>query len=290
MLLDGARNVFDLNAELEAKLADARAKFWKENPPAKALDEVRRICGIRKLAELPQVQTEVKGSIQRDGYSVDKLVIQPEPGINLPALAFVPEKRTGQATLYLHEAGKQVDATPGGPIEKLVREGQIVLAVDLRGLGETRDETGARDFSSYLGGEWRDTTLAYLLGKSYLAMRAEDILVCARCLTGYQKGAQPNVVHLRGIGRVGPAALHAAALEPQSFASVYLKNCLVSWASVVHTPLAKNQFVNLVHGALKVYDLPDLLGTLPAEKRTMESPLDATEHALASESSEKKQP
>ncbi len=102
--------------------------------------------------------------------------------------------------------------------------------------------------------------------------RAEDILVCARFLSTYQ-GA--NKVHLMSIGHTGPAALHAAALEPQLFASVTLKNSLVSWADVVATPTAVNQFRNLVFGSQKVYDLPDLVNTLPRGKLTVIDPFNA---------------
>lgn len=280
LLLDGARSVYDLNIEHEAKLAKARKKFWREAAPAQALNEVRRVCGIQPLNALPQVTPQKIGaSIERDGYRIDKLLFQPEPGIQLPALAFVPEKRTGQATLYLHEAGKHADAGPGEPIEKLVREGQVVLAVDLRGVGETQVNS-PKGYAVYLGDEWREVTMAYLLGKSYLAMRAEDIMVCARFLADFESSGKANAVHMVSVGRVGPPALHAAALEPQRFASIRLKNCLASWADVVRTPLAKNQFVNLVHGALRIYDLPDLLNTLPAEKLVVEAPLDAAELPL----------
>jgi hypothetical protein len=77
------------------------------------------------------------------------------------------------------------------------------------------------------------------------------------------------------IGRTGPAALHAAALEPQLFASVKLHGCLESWAGVVHTPLSIGQYDNVVHGALKTYDLSDLLKTLPKEKVTWSDPVGA---------------
>jgi len=60
--------------------------------------------------------------------------------------------------------------------------------------------------------------------------------------------------------------------EPQAFASVTLRQCLGSWSDVVRTPLAKNQYVNVVHGALTVYDLPDLLATLPKGKITVTEP------------------
>ena len=84
---------------------------------------------------------------------------------------------------------------------------------------------------------------------------------------------KPNRLHLISIGRVGPPALHAAALEPDLFVSAALRNCLESWSNVLSTPMATNQFENVVHGALKTYDLPDLLATLPTGKVTVFDPL-----------------
>ncbi|HUT11290.1 MAG TPA: acetylxylan esterase [Thermoguttaceae bacterium] len=274
MLLDGARSTFDLNAELEEKLAKARKQFWKETDKAQALDEVRRIARIRRSSELPEPECKTVATIRREGYSIEKLILEPEAGVFLPALAFVPAQRAGgDAYLYLNAAGKHVDAAPGGPIEKLVTEGHLVLAVDLRGLGETATSGDNRKYARYLGAEWVDNSLAYMLDRSYLAMRAEDVLGCARFLADFQAGEKPNRVHLTSIGLVGPPALHAAALEPELFASVTLKNCLVCWSDVVRTPLATNQYVNVVHGALRTYDLPDLLATLPKSKVTIVDPL-----------------
>jgi len=276
MHLPGARSVYDINRDFEAQLATARKGLWDRNGPQKMLDEVRRLTGIRRLSALPEPACEKVGSIARAGFRIDKRILRPEPGIWLPALAFVPERPRGEATLYLHASGKQVDAAPGGPIEKLVGQGQVVLAVDLRGLGET-EKTGKSAYASFLGAEWQDSFLAYLLGKSYLAGRAEDTLACARFLAGYSKGERPHRVHLVAIGQAGPPALHAAALEPQLFASVTLKRSLKSWSDVARTPLAKNQLVNVVHGALAVYDLPDLIASLPKENVTVIEPVDATE-------------
>ena len=86
-------------------------------------------------------------------------------------------------------------------------------------------------------------------------------------------------MHLVSVGRMGPPALHAAALEPQLFASVTLRKCLTSWSDVMRTPLAVNQFVNVVHGALKTHDLPDLLAALPKEKVKVIESLDRTNGA-----------
>lgn len=278
MLLEGARSVYDLNCQLESRLAQTRRQQWAKKGPAAMLEEVRRLTGIRRLSELPALKWDKVGALRRPGYCIEKLILRPEPGIWLPALGFLPETPAGPATLYLHGSGKQADAAPGGPIEKLVQSGQIVLAVDVRGLGETQGgkPTG---YGKFLGPEWGDVFLAYLLNKSYLAMRTEDILVAARFLAQYPTSA-PRPVHLVAVGSPGPAALHAAALEPHAFASVTLRRCTGSWAEVVRTPLARNQFANVVHGALRVYDLPDLAATLGPKLRVLE-PVDATEQPLA---------
>ena len=63
-----------------------------------------------------------------------------------------------------------------------------------------------------------------MLGKSFLGMRCEDILSCARFL-GKGKGKS---VRLVARGELGPPALHAAVLEPQLFSSVHLSETLDS--------------------------------------------------------------
>lgn len=273
MRLPGARSVYDFNADFESRLAQGRKKLWQAAEKSSALEQVRKISGIRELAALPKVKCEAVGEVKRPGYRIEKLVLRPGPGIWLAALGFVPEKQSGPPCLYLHAEGKQADAAPGGPIEKLVQAGHLVLAADLRGIGETQGAGGKTLF----GPEWKDVSLAYMLDMSYLAMRAEDVLNCARFLQTYRAEGKPRPVRLVSIGRVGPPALHAAALEPQLFASAELRGCLRSWADVVRTPKASNQYVNVVHGALKVYDLPDLLAALPKGKATVRGALDALE-------------
>jgi cephalosporin-C deacetylase-like acetyl esterase len=276
MLLEGARSTYDLNLELEAEYAAKREAFWQHTNKQKALAKVRQVSGIRQLGELPACEfTRVETAEYGDQHKLHKLVLRPEPGIVLPALAFVPKQHSGAAYLYLHADGKQADAGAGGPIARLVDEGNLVLAVDLRGLGETGLKvSNQRGIARHIGPQWKDFYLAYLLGKSYLAMRTEDILVCARFLGAYERDEQPNRVHLVSVGRVGPPALHAAALEPDLFASLTLRQCLDCWSDVLSVPMATNQFENIVHGALRTYDLPDLLETLPEAMVTISDPLE----------------
>ena len=275
MLLEGARSVFDINIEIEEGQVKERRKFWTDTPKAEALQKVREIAGIRRLAELPEPRVEKIGTQQADNYTIEKLVLQPEPGVWLPALAFVPDKPGADAYLYLNGEGKQADAGRNGPIEQLVRQGHLVLAVDLRGIGETESKKGGKGWRENFGPNWKEYFLAYFLAKSYVGMRAEDVLVCGRFMAGYRAGAAPRRVHLVAIGEVGPPALHATALEPDLFASLRLDRSLVSWSDVVRTPVSRNQLINAVHGALKIYDLPDLLATLPKDKAAVVNALDA---------------
>ncbi|UCE46532.1 MAG: hypothetical protein JSW47_13020, partial [Phycisphaerales bacterium] len=195
-----------------------------------------------------------------------------EDGIYIPALMFVPKQISSQGVvLYVHEKGKAAEASPGGLIEKFVKAGQVVLAVDLHGTGETQKISQRYlSFKPHFGSDWQDVFMAYLLGRSYVGMRAEDVLICARLLHERQTGS----LTLIAVGNVSVPALHAAALESDLFNSVKLMHPLASWSNVVELGRSNNQLVNTVHGALTVYDLPNLAETL-GDKLTVEAPLNA---------------
>jgi hypothetical protein len=271
MTFAGARSAYDLNEEYENELAKRRASSWAAGDPAALLEKVRRIAGVRRLSELAQPQIEAAGTVVRGGYRIERLLIRPEEGISLPAIWFSPEKpRTDRVVLYVHQQGKAADAGPGGPIEQLVQAGEEVLAVDLRGTGQTQAPLS----QSYYTAEYRDAYVAYLLGRSYVGMRAEDVLVCSRYAAQRTAGGREATVRLIAVGNVGVPALHAVALGPSLFQSVMLSRTLVSWSNVVHNRLNKGLTTHLVHGALIHYDLPDLAATLD-HKIAIEQPVNA---------------
>jgi hypothetical protein len=269
MSLPGARSVYDLNRDYEKELAKRRRAAWGTGKPAVLLAEVRRLAGMRKLLELPKPHVETFGTVARTGYRIEKLLITCEKRVWLPALWFVPENpKPGRVVLYVHDQGKAADAGPGGPIERLVLGGDRVLAVDLRGTGQTR--SNSRGWGSP---DHQDGYLAYMLGRSYVGMRVEDVFVCARHAAERAEG-KADAVDLVAIGSVGIPAIHAAALEPNLFRSVSLRRTLVSWSDVIHKGLHNLSVVSVVHGALTHYDLPDLAATLNT-KLTIEQPVDA---------------
>ena len=216
------------------------------------LKHVRQLAGVRRLSALPRPRVEIVGTIARTGYEIDKLVIQTEEDIWLPSLLFVPDKAPfGPLVLYVHDRGKSIDGGPGGPIEQRVLAGDTVLAVDLRGTGQTKasEQLSYDPSPDVYPQEFGDAMIAYMLGRSYVGMRTEDILICAKYMAEKWGGGQEGV-QLVAVGDVGIPALHAAALEPSLFQRVTLSKTLISWSNVLHCrPISRRQAINLVHGA-----------------------------------------
>ncbi len=136
------RSVIDLNVQLAAQWSAARQLRWKPENRLASLDEVATLAGIRPLDKLPKATVNKHGALKRVGFRIEKLELAGDTSVPLPALLFVPDKQIGQRLLYLSGKGKQDAARKDGPIEKLVLQGNLVLAVDLRGLGETGSGAG----------------------------------------------------------------------------------------------------------------------------------------------------
>jgi dienelactone hydrolase len=265
LLMEGEKSVFQINSEFAALL--------KRMKRPKISDERFRAIIRETISAEPQngeIKADVLGEVARAKYSIEKIVLTPEHGVRLPSLLFVPENPNGEATLYLHGDSMKTDAAPGGPIEKLVQKGQSVLAVDLCGIGETGPGDNNRDWGrGHFGGDIQEFFLAYLIGKSYVGMRAEDISSCWRFLDVEHEGK----VSLIAIGETVIPALHAAALHPDRFTNVTLRRT-PSWQEIVSSPGSTNQAVNVVHGALGSYTLRDLEILAGEDKVQFEEPVD----------------
>lgn len=297
LLMKEEKSVFQLNAEIEQELRRQRTIAWKALSDTQRRELVRKTIGSRSGLQ-PAAKSDVPSAtgtetpscesiatIQREGYSIEKLILTPEPGIRLPALAFIPPKSDGEACLYLHGTSMKEDAGRGGPIERLVKQGQIVVAAELRGIGETETGHDKRDYGrGRFGRDVQEIFLAYLIGRSYVGMRTEDVAVWTRFLASFRaKADRPNRIHLVAIGEAAIPALHAAALEPAWYESVRLRNMIGSWGEVVHTPENLNQAANVVHGVLRHYDLPDLIDLAGTEKTTIEQPVDVLGRIISGE-------
>jgi cephalosporin-C deacetylase-like acetyl esterase len=255
-------SVFDLNATYEVELAMKREKLQEGNDHENLRIMIRQKIGVRPNSDLKSPKFQDVGRVQREGYHIDRLVLRTDSGVPLPGLTFHPPLPVDDAYVYLHEDGKLGDSEPDGPIEDLISEGYAVVTVDLRGQGETG--SGSRDATLT---DWKTFYLSYLLGKSLVGLRVEDALAAADFVAFYQKKRDaPRKVHLVGVGHAGIVALHAAALNPDRFASVTLRKTPHSWASVVSQSSPAGHLDSTVHGVLETYDLPDLVRLVGADK------------------------
>jgi hypothetical protein len=260
--LPDERSVFDLNAEYETELARKRAEVWKTISKPDMRAKIRQLLGVREEGELKPPQLQDVGRVARDGYHIDKLILRTDSGIPLPGLTLHPPAPSDDAYLHLHDDGKVGETSADGAIQTLLDEERVVITVDLRGQGETA--SGSRD---PLLAEWKTYYLGYLLGKPLLGMRVEDALAAADFVAYYEKKrSDPRQVHLVGVGQAGIVALHAAALHPELFTSITLRDVPRDWASVVRQDTPAHQLESAVHGVLAVYDLPDLVHLADKEK------------------------
>jgi len=258
MRMENAVGVPELDMRRDEAFAPKREEFWTATPRPQALDKVAACIGARPFDQIPDPQVKVLETTPGPAYTLLKLIIQTEPGIVLPALQFVPPQSTGTALLYCPGGGKAQEDIDSGPIAKHIAEGDTVLVVDLRGIGETESPGKYPEWIPYVGSDWQDFYRAYLVGKTYVGMRCEDIFALAK----YLKTLGAPTMALEATGEAAVPALHAAALAPDLFQRVRLFGGIPSWSAVVHQPRATQQLINAVHGALAFYDLTDLANTL----------------------------
>lgn len=231
--LPGARSIFDVFEETEKSLAARRPKLTE--------DVVRKVTRIRPLAQLRKPKVETVRSEGRETLP-KKLIIRPERGISLPALHWPGGDR--EPILLAPGDGMNSDVAEA---RRLHGQGHPVLIVEVRDTGETK----TRNWRFY----GADSFIGQMLGRSWLAMRTEDLLVSARWLAETSK---QNTVMLQATGETIPAALHAGFLESVLLSKVTTKDGLTSWRGLMTDREAYPHIHQAVHGALRFYDLSDL--------------------------------
>jgi dienelactone hydrolase len=273
LFLPGERSVFDINASLASDFRIARAEAWRNLSPKSKTQLIRETIGVGEN-RAPQMAS--LGSSRHGEITLEKLALTAAPGVRVPAVAFIPSNPSGVATLYLHGESLAADAGPNGPIDALLRQGQVVVAAELRGIGET--ETG-HDKRSFGGGRFGSDNLeiltSYLMGRSFVGMRTEDVLAWTTHLKAHPwHGAPARHWNLVAVGEAGIPALHAAVLAPEFFGHLRLESCLRSWEELTGVGETQDQLVNVVHGVLRHYDLPDLVELVGPNRVTQLNPVD----------------
>ena len=238
--LPGFRSIYELLKDDLKKAREGRAPVQAET--------VRRVAGIRLPDGVKATAVEIARQAA-DGLTVVKTAFQFEGGLLVPAVTFLPKDATKAPALLVGDAGRGALL---GRAEALLAQGTPVMVADLIGAGEI----GAVKHKFY-GAKNADEEIAvlyYMLGKSLVGVRAEELLVLARHLKD-AFGAAPRVV---ACGRMAIPAAHALAAARDLVAAVETVEPPASWTEVVEQSLAY-PYANAVNGALLHYDWTDLL-------------------------------
>ncbi|HPT27293.1 MAG TPA: acetylxylan esterase [Bryobacteraceae bacterium] len=246
-----------LGGETVYTLTRARARAI-QTPAKPSLDDVRRFAQLRHETAVPPVRRY--GVVRHGDLQIEKLIYETEPGIQIPAVTVTKLAASSAArpgVLLVSARGK---AARWAEIEVLASAGATVLAIDARGLGETRP-TEATKGGSWLNwfGDYDSAMTSVMLGTSLVSQRAADIQAGYRLLAS-MPGIDPKQIYGAGQGNAAPAVLHAAALV--DFKSLLLDDMVASYRSIAEAPIHKGVFESIVPGAIRHYDLPGLAASI----------------------------
>jgi dienelactone hydrolase len=268
------KSVFDLNAALAAEYAKARAV-----KPLSAEELRKAVRGLAMPDGVPAFKVTDGGTNPgADGrFMIEKRIYQPGAGVPVPAVVYEPKAEVPAAPLVVlvHDQGAAATAAEAAKLAGTRR----VMTVDPRGYGETAP-AAVKGRAPTFGVEYKESFLGLHLNRPLLGQRAADLIGVIEAAAPKEKDFE-----LVGYGPAAPVVLHAAALDDR-VKVVTLDGGLVSWESVVRMPISHNQLANVVPGALKVYDLPDLAASIAPRPLTIRNPVDAAGNPLSKEAAE----
>ena len=273
----GSKLIFDVNRDKSAKLI-SELELSRQNIAAhlpKVKENAVKISGYKEpLGNV--IEPFINGRYQRDGYVIEKCAIRGEGYYAIPVLVFIPEGRNEKlpAVVFLHENGKAAEAGLNGEIENLIREGYVVAAADVLGVGELKDNSSRGLAVGYTG---------VLTGKSIPGLQAGDIVRVVNYLQSRPEVNRDRIGAV-GIGGMCIPLIHATAFS-QDIKNVTLINPISSYRSVVMNRyymigVSERERQNNGHpyevsfnwgvaGVLTGYDLPDLIACIAPRKAAM---------------------
>ncbi|MBQ7030087.1 MAG: hypothetical protein IJN32_07560 [Thermoguttaceae bacterium] len=255
MSLPNARTSHDLTRDLAGDYAAPRRERWAAITAEEASQIVAKRAVIRTGEAAPSAKV-----VASEGADV---VFETDADIYLTAKTnFAADEKFDALTLVISDVGRTSEPTNAlfAAAEK-AGNAEKIAAVELRGYGETQAK--GRDYYRYsdFGTDGSDFCLAYLLGKSYVGLRVDDLLAVAK----HYRETTGAKIALKAEGLAGTVALCAAVVEPEAFASVELVGDLPTWTAQLEAAPTKIVMTNTVFGVLKDFDIDDL--RLYLEKR-----------------------
>ena len=279
---ESGNTIISLSGETAQTLNAKRAeKIYK---PEKNLIKLKERIAKRTGFTLPQ--NNLKPVVQsfetifHEGISIEKLTYESENGILIPALLIKPEKvkRGSPVYIFASDKGKPTRFENSVLPFLLARNGFVVLAIDVRGTGETSPTTtfSLNKFNGYNPLLWKHEVLliqSASFGRTTLGMSTFDLIKGIDFLKSRQDLKGRKIVTV-GEGLGGLWALLASAYDSR-IDGVVTVGTLPSYML-----LLENQYYNVwgyfwVPGALRDFDIPDLVRLVSAKPQIWIDPVNA---------------
>lgn len=202
----------------------------------------------------------------------DRMLLQTDDGITLPALLFhpqhsgthfpakvvlatlIPEPATGPKSAGTDEAARAPTL-----LDQLAADagtGEDILLVTPR-----PSPPGGEEIKSPILGPFYLTELrAELVDRTLLGMRVDDVIRAVDYLAS-RPDVDPKNITAEASGHMGLVLLHAAVLDPR-IRHVTVDHVLESYASLLRAPTPLDAPQDVLPGVLLKYDIPDLVRVL----------------------------
>ena len=271
----GSRTVFCFTRDRAATLPPPMPELRSRGDAEQWQQELRTRLGelLHCPASSGAPPIEQHGAFFRGKCGIERLAFQSERGITIPALLFVPEAE-GQwpGIVYVHEDGKEIEAGPLGTAQMLASEGNVVLAIDVRGVGETRSLDNISPNYRLMGVEGYHFYQYGMLGHSLVGRRVHDVLR-AMAVVAERPEVLEGQVSLVGQGMGGLLALFASALDERAVTTV------CSQSPVSYGAVARHEYHGwhprwFVPGILEVCDLAEVAACVAPRRLAVAGPVD----------------
>lgn len=213
------------------------------------------------------------GRYNKPGYKLEKYLIPGSGDYMLPIALYQPINHSNNKVVLLADTqGMHHAANETAMVQELVEAGFAVLLFDLPGIGSMGP--GYLKGDSYIGdvsyNQWFAGSLA---GQYAVTLRAEDIMRISYFIR--LRFAQDIQLSVLVDGPLAGEVLHAALFD-LSLDNIVLMNSFLSFAELAATHNYNPAFVPFsVPGAIKHYDLPDLMAGLSPRNLLIVNPVSA---------------
>lgn len=237
--------------------------------------EVTQPFDVRHLATTP-----------REGFDIEKLEFLSEPEIYIPAWVFVPKdvKPGARPILYLGDADAETVGYPeSGWGGNLARKGHIVIAVDVRGMGQTqplhRSYFSNSPWANLFDVEAAIAYGAWAMDECLLGMRVQDA-ICSVNYAVNRKEVKSSELVVIGSGMGALWALYAAALDPR-IKVVIADQGLISYKSLVQSERYEHGADIMMLNVLNYFDIPQIVAAIADRKAVLLSPVGPMKEPVA---------